>query len=394
MRPGGLWQHPAFLRLWGAATVSTFGTLVTRTALPFVAILSLDASPSDLAWLRVAELLPGFVFGLVAGVWVDRLRRRPVLIGTDLGRAVLLATIPGAALVGLLGFPLLFGVAALGSVLGVAFDVAYRAYLPALIGRDDLVEGNSKLTAAAAVAVDAATFVVSACLVWRIRSPEPRPPRPERRPALATEVGEGLRLIVADPLLRALAVGTVAQNLAFGAGGAVYLLFVSQELGFGAGVLGLMFAVGGAASFAGALAAGRSASLSVGPTLIVTLALTGLGQGLTPLAVGAGLGSVALLLGQQLVADSAATVYDIRSVSLLQVLTPARLLGRVSASVRVLEIGATLLGTLLGALVGERLGLRPALVVQAGGFLLGALALARSPLRRLRQAPPAAPDLL
>jgi hypothetical protein len=187
MRFAGLWRHPDFVRLWAAATVSTFGSLVTRTALPFAAILFLDATPVDLSLLVIAELGPGFVIGLVAGAWVDRLRRRPVLIAADLGRAALLMTIPIAALGDWLSLPQLLIVAAGGSLLTVIFDVAYLAYLPSLVRRQDILDANSKVTAAGAVAeaaafssggwlvqwltapfailVDAVTFLGSACIV-------------------------------------------------------------------------------------------------------------------------------------------------------------------------------------------------------------------------------------
>jgi hypothetical protein len=187
---GGLWRNSSFVNLWGAATISTFGSLVTRTALPFTAILLLDASPATFSALLIAELLPGFLLGLVAGAWVDRLRRRPIMIAADLGRALLLLIVPLGAVMGWLGFAHLYAVAALVSVLGVFFDVAYQSFLPSIVARDELVEANSKLSAAGSVAegaafsvagwlvqllsapiallVDAATFVASAGLIARI----------------------------------------------------------------------------------------------------------------------------------------------------------------------------------------------------------------------------------
>jgi hypothetical protein len=152
MRRGGLWGNTRFVDLWGAATVSTFGSFVTGTALPFTAILLLDASPSAIGILRVAELLPGFLFGLVAGAWVDRLRRKPIMIATDIGRALLIATVPLAAFQGWLGLGQLYVIAALVSALSVFFDVAYQSFLPSLVKNDELVEANSKLSAAMSVA--------------------------------------------------------------------------------------------------------------------------------------------------------------------------------------------------------------------------------------------------
>src|SRR5918997_4077677 len=215
MRRGLLRRNANFVHLWGAATVSIFGSLVTRTALPFTAILLLDASPFAISVLRVAELLPGFLFGLVAGAWVDRLRRKPIMITTDLGRALLIATIPLAAFLGWLGLGHLYIVAALVSALSVFFDVAYQSILPTLVRNDELVEANSKLSAAlsvaeasafssagwliqlltapAAILVDAFTFVASAGLVARIRNPEIQiePAPAESRPSIASDVVEG-----------------------------------------------------------------------------------------------------------------------------------------------------------------------------------------------------------
>lgn len=405
----GLWRDRDFVRLWGAATVSTFGTLISATALPFAAILVLEASPGELAVLRAAELAPGFVVGLVAGAWVDRLRRRPILIVTDLASASLLVSVAGAALFGVLTLWQLAAVGAGLSVLGTFFDAAYRSYLPSLVDDAELVEGNSKLTAAAAVAeasafgvggwlvqalsapvailVDAVSYAGSAALIWRIGAAEPTPRGRGGRSGIAAEIGEGLRWIAAVPVLRALAGAKIALNLAYGLGGTVYLLFVNQELGFGPAVLGLMFAVGGVASFVAAVAAGRLGKVPIGPLVVGALALVGLGQGLTPLATGTGLAAVGLLVGQQLVADAAATVFDISSVSLRQAITPGGLLGRVNASVRMLGVGATLVGAGLGAVIGERVGLRQALFAQAGVFVVGAALLWRSPLREVRTMP-------
>ena len=407
----GLWRHPDFVRLWSAATISTFGSLVTRTALPFAAILVLDATPFAIGLLAVAELVPGFLIGLVAGAWVDRLRRRPILIATDLGRAALLATIPAAAVFDALTLPHLYAVAAATSALSVFFDVAYQSYLPSLVRREELVEGNSKLTAAGAVAefaafgsggwlvqwltapvailLDAGSFVWSAVLVARIRSPEPPPVAATERPGLTREIGEGLRVVLASPTLRALAGANFGLNLGFRVFGTVFLLYVNQKLGFDPGILGLIFAVGGVGSLLGAVLTNRVTRLAgLGPTMAAALALTAAGQGLIPLAVDASLVALALLVAQQLVTDPAATVYDVTQVSLRQAITPDRLQGRVNASMRVVEVGAMLAGALVGGVLGEVIGLRPALVVGVAVTLLSALCLALSPVRRLVEAPP------
>ena len=411
MPRGGLWRNPNYVNLWGAATVSTYGSLVTRTALPFTAILLLDASPFALSVLRIAELLPGFLFGLIAGAWVDRLRRKTIMIATDLGRALLIATIPLAAFLGWLGLGHLYIIAALVSALTVFFDVAYQSILPTLVKNDELVEANSKLSAAMSVAeasafssagwliqlltaptailVDAFTFVASAGLVARIRDPassiESSDTGPQ--PSIASDVVEGLRTVWQQPVLRGMVVAGVAQNLAFGLVGTVFLLYVNQEVGFDPGILGMIFAVGGVSSFLGAMIAGRLPRFGVGLVMVASLLLATLGEAFIPLATAANTVGVLLLVGQQIVADSALTVYDINQVSLRQAIAPSHILGRVNASVRVTEFGAILLGTVAAGYLGEVVGLRGTLWLGVALSFVAAVALALSPVRSVRRIP-------
>jgi MFS family permease len=418
MQRGALRRNANFVNLWGAATVSTFGSLVTRTALPFTAILVLDASPSAIGVLRVAELLPGFVVGLIAGAWVDRLRRKPIMIATDLGRALLIATIPVAAFLGWLGLEQLYVIAALVSVLSVFFDVAYQSFLPSLVKNDELVEANSKLSAAMSVAeasafssagwliqlltaplamvVDALTFIASAGLVARI----PEVPLQSKassatlQPSIATEVVEGLRAVWRQPILRGMVVAGVGQNLAFGLVGTVFLLYVNQEVGFAPGILGMIFAVGGVSSFLGAMIAGRLPRFGIGAVMVASLLLAAVGEAFIPLATTANAIGVLFLVGQQIVADSALTVYDINQVSLRQAIAPAHVLGRINASVRVTEIGAVLLGTVVAGYMGETVGLRETLWVGVALSLLAAVALALSPVRAVRRIPEMAVEVV
>jgi MFS family permease len=411
MRRGLLGRNATFVHLWGAATVSTFGSLVTRTALPFTAILLLNASPSAISVLRVAELLPGFLFGLVAGAWVDRLPRKQIMIATDLGRALLIVTIPLAAFFGWLGLEHLYVVAALSSVLSVFFDVAYQSFLPSLVENEELVEANSKLSAAMSVAeasafssagwliqlltapiamlVDALTFVASAGLVARIGEPERQaePRQAESAPSIAGDIMEGLRAVWRQAILRAMVIAGLAQNLAFGLVGTVFLLYVNQEVGFDPGILGMIFAVGGVSSFLGAMIAGRLPRFGTGAVMVVSLLLAAIGEAFIPLATTVNAVGVLLLVGQQIVADSALTVYDINQVSLRQAIAPAHVLGRINASVRVTEIGAVLLGTVVAGYMGETVGLRETLWVGVGLSLLAAVALALSPVRGVQRIP-------
>ena len=411
-RFGGLWRHPEFLRLWGAQTVSDFGSLISHTALPFTAILALDASAFEVALLSASRIAAGLLVGLPAGVWVDRVARRPVMIAADIGRALLLGSIPLAYAFDALRIEQLYAVAFAAGALTVIFDVAYQSYLPAVVSRDELVEGNSKLTATSSVAefgafsaggwlvqaltgpvailIDSVTFVVSAVFVRSIRTPEPPRTPPAGDVRLARDALEGMRAVRRDAALRAIGGATAMHSLGFGMASAVYLLFVTRELGLGPGVQGVIYAVGGLSSLWGALVAGRAARrLGAGPAMVLGLLLMGLSLLLTPLAGGATAVIVALLLAQQVVGDGGFTAWDITQLSWRQAAVPEHVLGRVNAFMRILELAFTLAGALLAGAFGETLGLRPTLFIAAGCIIAGAVWLLLSPVRSLRAAPPA-----
>ena len=409
-RFGGLWRRPDFVRLWAGETVSVFGSLVGGLALQFTAVLWLDATPLQLSLLLGCQFVPGFAVGLVAGAWVDRLHRRPILIAADIGRALALLTIPLAAVFDLLSIGQLYVVALVANSLTVFFDVAYEAYLPTLVEPHELVEGNSKLTASASVAefgafsasgwlvqlltgpgailVDALSFVWSAVFVGRIRSPEPPTAAHHERQHIRHEIREGIQLVARTPILRSLAVTNLIRMLSTRMLGVVYLLYLNRELGFSPGMLGMIFAVGGLTSLGGAAMAGRSSSFGgLGPALVLSSFLIAMGTLFMPLAASVSVVGVACLVANQLVTDPAWTFYDINSVSLRQAITPNRLLGRMNASIRFVEFAAMLAGTALGGVLGEVIGLRQTLFVAVGGLVLAACWLAFSPVARLRSMP-------
>ncbi len=408
----GLWRNGAFLRVWSAATISVFGSFVTRIALPFVAILTLKAGPIEVAVLRSVELVAALVVGFAAGAWVDRLRRRPILIWADLGRAALLGSIPLAALGGWLTLPQVFLVAAAAAVLTTFFDVADRAYLPTIVPRSDLVRANgalaatssavefaafgvagflvSLLTAPIAILIDALSFVVSALLLGTIRRPEPPPPPAADRDPVLDEIREGLRLVVHDPVLRGLVGGTMGLAAMWGIFGATWLLFVTEDLRLDPALIGVIAALGGFGSLLGALLAARAtARFGVGNVVIASMLFAALGNLLMPLApAGLPLVAIACLLGQQLIGDTAVTVFDVTEISVRQARVGDRQLGRVNATVRVAMVLAQLAATLVGGLLAELIGLRGAAFLAPIGALLGAWALYASPVRRLRPIEP------
>ena len=379
--------------------------MVGGTAMTFTAILVLHAAPFQLGALNAMRIVPALVMSLAAGAWVDRVRRRPILIGADLGRALLLLTIPAAALAGILHIEQLYVVALIVSVLTLLFDVAYQSYLPGLVGKRRVQEANSKLSASAAVAefggfslggwlvqalsapltvlVDAASFLVSAFSIGWIRKREDPPVRAARS-SLWHEVLEGLRTVRANRLLRASAVAIGIQQLSSGIYGALVVLYMSQGLGFAPGILGMIWAVGGVSSLVGALLAPRfSKRLGFGTAMTLGLGVFGVTQALVPIASGASVASALLLVGGQL-GDGFCTIYEINQVSLQQGLASRRLLGRVNATIRFLSLGAALAGALIGGWLGEAVGVRPMLALGAIGTLGAAVVLAASPVRAHR----------
>lgn len=409
----GLWRHPDFLKLWTGQSISIFGSLLGGIALAFTAIAWLDATPLEVAVLAACQLVPGFLVGIVAGVWVDRLRRRPVLIATDLGRFLALGTVPLAAVFDVLTIWQLFAVALIASTLEVFFNSAYRSYLPTLVSAEQLVEGNSKLSATASVAevggfgaagwivqaatapgamlIDSLSFLASALSVWRIRSPEPPPVAPEHREGFFREARAGVGVVTRDPIIRSLVVTNAIIGVASGMIGVTFLLYLNREVGFDPGVLGTIFAVGGLTGLVGAFLAGRARWFGgIGPALALSGFVRAGGMLFMPLAGSVSAAGAACLVASQLLTDPAWAFYDVHDVSIRQAATPQRLQGRMHATVQFTDFGARLAGTVAGGLLGQTIGLRETLFAAVGLSFAAAVWLALSPVARLREAPVAA----
>ena len=404
-----MWRHGDFVKLWVGQTVSLGGSLVGRFAIPLVAVLTLQSGPAEVALLRFASLLPGVFVALIAGAWVDRLRRRPLMIWADIGRALLLATIPAAAVLGVLTIELLVLVGLAAGTLTTLFDVAYRSYLPTLLRRDQLVEGNSKLQASSAVVevasfggagwlvqlvtapvaifVDAISFLVSALAIGRIRAPEPPPtPAVERRGALA-EIREGLQFVARHPLLLPLTAAAGLSTLFLHIWVSMLTLFLASDLGLEPWLLGTLYAIGGVTALGGASVAERVvARFGPGPTLVGCMLLTNLSLLFVPMAAGPLL-VIVLFVGAQQLFDAPAVVYEIGEASVIQAATPDHLLGRVVASHGFVASCAMLAGTALGGVLGELIGARATMVVGGVGAVLAVGWLAASPVRSLRALP-------
>ncbi len=413
----GLWRHRDFMFLWSGQTISEFGSIIGRSAMSFVAILTLNATPFQMGVLSATELLPAFLIGLFAGAWIDRLRRRPLLIGADIGRALVLMTIPLAAVLGVLRIEQVFLVAFVVSILTIFFDIAYQSYLPALVGKDDLVEGNSKLSASASVAefggfslagwlvqaltapfailIDAVTFIFSFVSIALIRTPEPKP-APTEQMDMRQEIAEGLKTVYQHAMLRASGTAILLLGLSGGIYGSQVVLFMSRELGFTPGILTMIWAVGGGSSFIGAVLAPRFTRwLGVGWAMAAGLAIHAVTMLIILFASGANFVSAVILILQQF-GDGFYLIYEINQVSLRQGITAERILGRVNATMRFLAIGGTLLGSLLGGGLAQGIGLRAVLLIGGSLTIVASLVLGLSPLRGLKNTPvlPASEDLV
>lgn len=406
----GLWRHPNFLRLWAGQTISQIGSQISFLALPLVATLTLGASPFQMGILVAASSLPSLLIGLHAGALIDRHKRRPVLIASDIGRAALLGLVPVSWAMGTLSMELLYVVAFSGGMLTLFFDVAYQAILPAIVNRDHLVEGNSKLaqsaaaaeiagpslagwlvhllTAPFAIAADAFSYVVSALLLSRIRTSESNVSNTGQSRRLSEEIGEGLRVVIGDPRLRAIVGGRGLLNLFNAMLEAVFVLYIVRSLGVGPAVLGFIFAVGSVGFLVGAFLPDRAADrFGVGKATIGGIALVGLSDLIVPLAHGSLLTVVPLLVAAQFLFGLGFTVFNVQQVGLRQALVPDRLRSRAAATSSVLVTGLIPLGALAGGLLGEVIGLRATLVAAALGELLAALWICNSLLRTMHELP-------
>jgi MFS family permease len=393
MLRGRLWRDREFLKLWAGQGISEIGSQVSQLALPTIAILLLGATPFQVGLLAALETLAFPVLGLVAGVYVDRTSRRPIMIACDLGRMLALASVPIAFALNVLAMPQLYVVALITGVGTVFFAVAYQSYLPALIPRADLVEGNTKLQVtgsvaqmagpalagfliqlvgpARAVAADATSFLVSvASLLW-IRRPEPSPkPATESgRRGFLSEMWEGIQVVFGTPTIWKIAGSTSTSNLGSSVFFAVYLIFAYRVLHLSPGTIGVIFGAGAVGGLLGALSASWIARrIGLGPTLFVTIVIGGLAAILVPIAQ-FGL-AVPLLLAATVVVSFTNPVYNINQVSLRQAITPDRVQGRMNATVRTIIWGTMPIGAFIGGVIGSTYGLMPAMYIGIAVWIL------------------------
>ena len=407
---GGLWRRPDFLRLWVSGTASAFGAQIRFLTLPLTAILVLDATPLQLGILAAVGSVPALILGLGIGVWVDRRRKRPVMVTSALVRAVLILAIPVAAALQVLRIEHLYVVAFGVGVLNLFYSVANRSLLPSLVDRDELVEANSKLevglsaslvagpgtagtltrlfTAPAALIADAVTSVVSALAIWTIRAPEPQPETSQRRGYLVEEARQGLGLIGGNSVLLAIAGvagGLAIFNAMFEVG---WFLYITKRLEVDPLSLTLMISISSIGSLLGASVAERVIRwVGTGRTIVVGVVMAGLSDLATPLIGGPFTGVVIVLTAAMFFFGIGVAIYSVSQVSLRQAITPLRLQGRMNGVMNALQMGLVPVGALIGGVLGETIGIRPTMFLSAGGEIAAVIWLLVTPVWSLSELP-------
>lgn len=406
---GPLWRDGDFLKLWVAQTITQVGTQITLIALPLTAILLLDASAFEVALLTAMETLPFLLLALPAGVWVDRLQRRPLMIASDLARAAALASIPLAYWLDALTLPQLYAVGVVTGIGAVFFDVSYLSYLPSLVGRSQLAAANARLLATqsgaqvagpgiggalvgivgapVAILADAVSFCVSGAVLGLIRRREPRPERRERGLAWP-ELREGLRYVFGHPYLRILTLTAGTANFFSTMLFSLFLLYAVRELGFSPGTIGAVLMLVNVGGLTGALLSGWAVrTFGLGPTIVWAAIGGNLALLTIPLAPHAY--ALPVFAAGAVIGPGIGMMFNVNQLSLRQAITPERLLGRMNSTVRFMYWGTMPLGAIAGGALATVAGVRATLAVGAVGAALAFVPLAFSPLRRLREFPDA-----
>ncbi|HJW40501.1 MAG TPA: MFS transporter [Rhizomicrobium sp.] len=411
---GALWRHAGFMRLWAAQTVSSFGARIAREGFAMTAILSIHATPWQIGVLAALARGPGVIVGFFAGGIVDRTERRRVMIGSDIARVLLILSIPAAAWLGAITMVQLYAVAMLVGAASVLFDIADHAFLPSLIEREHLLDGNAKLgvtdsiaeiggpalagtlfqlfTAPLAMLGTSLTYLVSALFLLSVPAREMPLERPGGQSRWYEDIGIGLRAVLAEPLVRPSLWMTIVFTM-FGAFFApLYLIYGIKELGMSPALMGVNIAMGGVGALFGALLSNMLTRwLGVGHTVLVGGFLYAAFLVLVPLAAGPLWLRTGMMMVAQFGGDAFALAFIIPLTSLQQAILPRHLLGRTRGMFSVAAGGATVIGALIGGLLGNSLGVRETLAIAVVGIGAAPLFVAFSPLRRLKEIPAAEP---
>jgi MFS family permease len=399
-----LWRSADFRRFWSGEAVSELGSEVTALALPLAAVTLVHATAFELGLLRAAWTGPQLLLGLVAGQIVDRVRRRRLMIGADLGRALALAAIPLAALLVGLDVWLLVAVAFVVGAFDTLFAIAYQAFLPSVVPDEQLTEGNGKLqttyalaqvagpglggalvqavTAPVAILADSLSFLVSAVQLGRMRVPSDRPAAVGDGPSGLRQAVLGWRLLYRSRVLRAIGGCSVFFGLCYGIQQAVLILYLVSGLHLRAAMIGVVFGIGSLGAVAGAAVSGPAGRRWLGPALVVAIAVNAAGA--TLIGVASGPVAVPLVVAGQLLVGLSFPLYFVNTTSLRQAVSPRAYLGRITAAFAMISWGMIPLGALIGGLLPFWIGLRATVVVGGAGKLVGLVFLVASPVLAVR----------
>lgn len=412
----GVWQSADYSRLWSASVISAFGGAITQLAVPLLAATTLHATPAQMGLLVASGNLPILLLGLLAGTWLDRRTKRPIMIVADLVRGALLFAVPIAWVMGLLRIELLIAISLLVGCLSVFFDVASQSLLPMMLRDERLAEGNARMftgwsvaeiagpgaagwlvqaiTAPFAILVDAISYIMSAILLVGMRPEEHKTPPADgaARPNFLRELLDGLHLVIRDPVLRATALATGLWNVFDGARRAVLILFLTRTLGLDPAIIGAVFMASSVGYVIGSLLPQRVAErLGLGHAILLGIVLSVPSELLTALASGPPLQATAMAVAGFFLAGVTIPIYDINQFSLRQSVIPLHMQGRGNATLRTIIRGAIPVGAIVGGLLAERWGLRVVMMFAALGGVVAFLAIWFSPVRALRTLPARAP---
>jgi MFS family permease len=408
--PPPLLRQPEFMKLWAAQSISQLGDQITLLALPLVAVLTLHASAAQMGFLVAAELMPHLLFSLLAGVWIERVqRRRRLMIVADLGRALLLGSIPLAAALDMLTFPQLYGVAFCVGTFAVMFDISWSTLFITVVPRRDVVDANSKLslsrslsfvlgpsiagflvqllTAPVTLLLDAFSYLGSALFLRRIRSQEP-PIEEDGRESVLRSLRTGFAFVLRDEYIRPELLCVATINLFNFVFHAIFVLYATRELGVSPGLLGLVLGAGAVGGIVGALVAVRLERLvGLGAAFTIGSILFPLPLVLIPLASGSETTIVIMLGLAEFFCSIGVMILDVNAGSLMLFRTPDRLRSRMSGTFRFVNMGIRPIGALIGGGLGTAIGLHTTLWIGVLGALAGVIFLVFSPIPRLREAP-------
>ena len=406
---GNLWHHRDFTRFWFSDTVSQFGSQFSGFALPVLAVLSFNATPLDIGILTALAIVPYPLLGLFVGVWADRFRKRRIMVVCNFGRMFSLASVPVGFVLGTLSLDQLFAVSLVTGIFSVFFDISYQAYLPILVDKGDLVEGNQKLQLSASgaqvagpgiagfvyqaiggaftVAADSIGYLVSAVTLLSVRKDEQVKVRSDRDPMpdFFAEMREGVEVVLGNKYLRMIAGATATSNLGSNMVLAVLTIFALRTLRFTTTEFGLVGSIGAVGFLAGVLVLNRfTTRVGLGRILALSIAAPGL-FALYPLALLGYpflvLAAIAFLVGLSIPS------YNVNQISLRQAITPDRLQGRMNATMRTIVWGTIPVGSLLGGLLGDSLGVVDTMYIGGAIAALASAWIALGPVMNLREQP-------